>query len=172
MSITIDAPLEWVESVGSLRLPPEADQRLQELMDRNNEGCWQILNAQTWKHWSSSVNVFVWCEPKRSTCWGANLNDLNHERRIKIRQAEALFNLFPPSDADQPDQHGSDCVFSCHSFHIGCPFSRSPAARARSTISCWLKNSAPASWRSRDARLRAPAISGRSRTVIGMRPTG
>ena len=38
MSITIDAPLEWVESVGSLRLPPEADQRLQELMDRNNEG--------------------------------------------------------------------------------------------------------------------------------------
>lgn len=28
---------------------------------------------------------------------------LNHERRIKIRQAEALFNLFPPSDADQPD---------------------------------------------------------------------
>ncbi len=38
MSTTIDAPLEWVESVGSLRLPPRADQRLQELMDRNNEG--------------------------------------------------------------------------------------------------------------------------------------
>ncbi len=28
---------------------------------------------------------------------------LNHERRIKIRQAEALFNLFPPSVAGQPD---------------------------------------------------------------------
>lgn len=28
---------------------------------------------------------------------------INHERRIKIRQAEALFHLFPPSDADQPD---------------------------------------------------------------------
>lgn len=38
MSTTIDAPLEWVESVGNLRLPPKADQRLQELMDRNNEG--------------------------------------------------------------------------------------------------------------------------------------
>ena len=38
MSITIDAPLEWVESVGSLRQPPKADLRLQELMDRNNEG--------------------------------------------------------------------------------------------------------------------------------------
>ena len=38
MSSTIDAPLEWVESVGNLRLPPKADRRLQELMDRNNEG--------------------------------------------------------------------------------------------------------------------------------------
>ena len=38
MSTTIDAPLEWVEAVGDLRLPPKADQRLQELMDRNNEG--------------------------------------------------------------------------------------------------------------------------------------
>ena len=38
MSRTVDAPLEWVETVGSLRLPPKADQRLQELMDRNNDG--------------------------------------------------------------------------------------------------------------------------------------
>lgn len=38
MKTTIEAPLEWVESVGRLRLPPKADQRLQELMDRNNEG--------------------------------------------------------------------------------------------------------------------------------------
>ena len=38
MSSTIDAPLEWVETVGNLRLPRKADQRLQELMDRNNEG--------------------------------------------------------------------------------------------------------------------------------------
>jgi hypothetical protein len=38
MSTTIDAPLEWVETVGNLRLPPRADQRLQTLMDRHNEG--------------------------------------------------------------------------------------------------------------------------------------
>ena len=38
MGSTIDAPLEWVESVGALRLPPKADQRLQGLIDRNNEG--------------------------------------------------------------------------------------------------------------------------------------
>ena len=38
MSTTIDAPLEWVETVGNLRLPPTTDERLQELMDRNNDG--------------------------------------------------------------------------------------------------------------------------------------
>ena len=38
MSTTIQAPREWVQTVGELRLPPRADQRLQELMDRNNEG--------------------------------------------------------------------------------------------------------------------------------------
>jgi hypothetical protein len=38
VSSTIDVPMEWVETVGNLRLPPKTDQRLQELMDRNNEG--------------------------------------------------------------------------------------------------------------------------------------
>ena len=38
MASTIDAPLQWVESITMLRLPEHADQRLQELMDRNNEG--------------------------------------------------------------------------------------------------------------------------------------
>ena len=38
MSNTVDAPLDWVESITMLRLPKHADQRLQELMDRNNEG--------------------------------------------------------------------------------------------------------------------------------------
>lgn len=38
VSSTIEAPLEWVETIGGLRLPPRADHRLQELMDRNNEG--------------------------------------------------------------------------------------------------------------------------------------
>ena len=38
MVTTINAPLEWVESITVLRLPEHADKRLQELMDRNNEG--------------------------------------------------------------------------------------------------------------------------------------
>lgn len=38
MNATIDAPVEWVETIGQLRLPNKADGRLQQLMDRNNEG--------------------------------------------------------------------------------------------------------------------------------------
>lgn len=38
MGLTIDAPLKWVENVAMLRLPEQADRRLQQLMDRNNEG--------------------------------------------------------------------------------------------------------------------------------------
>lgn len=38
MSPVVPAPVDWVESVGQLRLPAKADRRLQELMDRNNEG--------------------------------------------------------------------------------------------------------------------------------------
>ena len=34
----IEAPIERVEAVADLRLPPRADQRLQDLMDRNNNG--------------------------------------------------------------------------------------------------------------------------------------
>lgn len=38
MMSVVSAPIEWVESVGKLRLPASADRRLQELMDRNTEG--------------------------------------------------------------------------------------------------------------------------------------
>ena len=41
MSSTIAAPVDWVEAVGNLHLPSKADRRLQELMDRNNEGLLQ-----------------------------------------------------------------------------------------------------------------------------------
>ena len=34
----IEAPLDWVKSVGELRLPSRSDQRLQALMNRNNDG--------------------------------------------------------------------------------------------------------------------------------------
>ena len=38
MDAVVSAPLDWVESVCRLRLPAKADRRMQELMDRNNEG--------------------------------------------------------------------------------------------------------------------------------------
>jgi hypothetical protein len=38
MSTVVQAPLEMVEAVAALRLPPRADDRLQALMDRNTEG--------------------------------------------------------------------------------------------------------------------------------------
>ena len=38
MSAVIEAPVEMVEAVASLHLPPRADQWLQDLMDRNNNG--------------------------------------------------------------------------------------------------------------------------------------
>jgi len=38
MNSTVAAPIDWVEAVGKLHFPSKADHRLQELMDRNNEG--------------------------------------------------------------------------------------------------------------------------------------
>ena len=38
MVTTIAAPLQWVETVATLKLPDQADKHLQYLMDRNNEG--------------------------------------------------------------------------------------------------------------------------------------
>ena len=38
MNSTIAAPVDWIEAVGKLHFPSKADHRLQELMDRNNEG--------------------------------------------------------------------------------------------------------------------------------------
>jgi hypothetical protein len=35
---TIAAPIDWVEAVGNLHFPSKTDHRLQQLMDRNNEG--------------------------------------------------------------------------------------------------------------------------------------
>ena len=41
MDSTIAAPIDWIEAVGNLRFPSKADRRLQELMDRNNQGLLQ-----------------------------------------------------------------------------------------------------------------------------------
>jgi len=44
MGPTITAPIQWVENIGQLCLPSKADGRLQDLMDRNNEG--QLSSAE------------------------------------------------------------------------------------------------------------------------------
>ncbi len=44
MPSTLSAPVDWIRRVGDLRLPPKADKRLQELMDRNNDG--QVSDAE------------------------------------------------------------------------------------------------------------------------------
>jgi hypothetical protein len=38
MSATIDVPTDWLESITDLKFPRSTDERLQYLMDRNNEG--------------------------------------------------------------------------------------------------------------------------------------
>lgn len=38
MSAVIQAPVDLMEAIASLRLPAKADEKLQQLMDRNNEG--------------------------------------------------------------------------------------------------------------------------------------
>jgi hypothetical protein len=38
MDSTTPAPTEWLATIGELRLPTKADTRLQQLMDRNNDG--------------------------------------------------------------------------------------------------------------------------------------
>jgi hypothetical protein len=43
MSTVVQAPIEMVEAVASLRMPPKTNRRLQTLMDRNNNG---VLTAE------------------------------------------------------------------------------------------------------------------------------
>jgi hypothetical protein len=38
MATVVQAPLEMVEAVAALRLPPKADRRVQDLMDRDTDG--------------------------------------------------------------------------------------------------------------------------------------
>jgi len=46
MRPTIAAPVDWVEAVGNLHFPAKTDRRLQELMDRNNEGVLQEFERE------------------------------------------------------------------------------------------------------------------------------
>ena len=76
MSSTIEAPLEWVETVGNLRLPPKADQRLQELMDRNNEGLLTDAERADLESLVELSERLSLVRAKRFTYWDADPNDL------------------------------------------------------------------------------------------------
>ncbi|MBX3438529.1 MAG: hypothetical protein KF861_13640 [Planctomycetaceae bacterium] len=52
--VEVTAPVAWVEDVSRLRLPKRSDHRLQELMDRNNEG---TLAAQEREELESLVEL-------------------------------------------------------------------------------------------------------------------
>jgi hypothetical protein len=43
---TIAAPVDLIEAVGNLRFPSKTDHRLQELMDRSNEGKLQATERE------------------------------------------------------------------------------------------------------------------------------
>jgi hypothetical protein len=38
VSSTVATPVDWLETVGNLRIPAKADHRLQDLMEKNSEG--------------------------------------------------------------------------------------------------------------------------------------
>jgi hypothetical protein len=54
MNAVISAPLQMVEAVAALRLPTASDQRMQLLMDRNNDGA---LNAEERQELESLVEL-------------------------------------------------------------------------------------------------------------------
>jgi hypothetical protein len=60
MATVISAPKSWVASVGRLSLPKKTQRRLQELMDRNNEGLLsgaERKELQALVEWSENVSL-------------------------------------------------------------------------------------------------------------------
>lgn len=63
MSALVQAPQELVEAVAELRLPAKADRRLQELMDRNNNG---LLTEAERVHLEALVELSEMIAPLRA----------------------------------------------------------------------------------------------------------
>ena len=62
MSATVEAPVDLVESVVHLRLPPQEDRRLQELMDANTNGSLTAAEREqltSLVEWSESLSLVV-----------------------------------------------------------------------------------------------------------------
>lgn len=60
MSATIDAPVDLMKAIARLRLPPQADRHLQDLMDANNNGALTELQREALAElveWSESISL-------------------------------------------------------------------------------------------------------------------
>ena len=60
MSAMIEAPMDLMEAVAHLRLPPHADRQLQELMNANNNGAltdWERDQLAALVEWSETVSL-------------------------------------------------------------------------------------------------------------------
>jgi hypothetical protein len=60
MPSVIEAPVGMVEAVADLKLPPRADQRLQGLMDRNNNGALtpeERAELESWVELSETISL-------------------------------------------------------------------------------------------------------------------
>jgi hypothetical protein len=60
MNAVVQAPVDLMEAVAALRLPARANGRLQELMDRNNEGSLgaeEKAELETWVELSESLSL-------------------------------------------------------------------------------------------------------------------
>ncbi len=66
----VSAPLDWIELVSDLRLPPKADRRLQNLMDRNTEGQLSAEEAADLESLVELSQTLSLVRAERSTCWG------------------------------------------------------------------------------------------------------
>ena len=54
MPEVMEAPVDLVEAIASLRFPPKADRQLQRLMDRNTEG---LLSPEEKEHLETLVEL-------------------------------------------------------------------------------------------------------------------
>ena len=60
MKAVIQAPLELMEAIADLRLPPKADRRLQRLMDRNTNGTLtkeERTDLEALVEWSEEISL-------------------------------------------------------------------------------------------------------------------
>jgi hypothetical protein len=95
MPAVLEAPVEMVEAVAALRLPPRGDRRMQLLMELNTDGGLTPEQKEKLIEHFRWVGYVLVAQSSVGRATALTLN-FNHPRRILIRKAEQLFDLFPP----------------------------------------------------------------------------